>query len=245
MTASTRSRSATTRGSSAARRGRARTTPADPRARARRGARRRRGGSASAAAIPARISVGRLGLDRPLEVVAEQPEPAQIALVAAEALVRRAPPSTRPRSMYAFGSSAVACGAQRYVTASMNVGPSPARAARDRLARRLVDGEHVAAVDARARNPVAGRLVDERLGLRLRRERRRDRPLVVVAEEDERRAHHGGEVRALVEGALGGGAVAEERRARRRARRFSRLPQASPAACGTWVAIGTQIEARL
>src|SRR3712207_21065 len=30
--------------------------------------------------------------------------------------------------MYARGSSAVACGAARYVTASMNVGPSPARA---------------------------------------------------------------------------------------------------------------------
>ena len=83
--------------------------------------------------------------------------------------------------------------------------------ARDRLPRRLVDGEHVAAVDPQARDAVADRLVDERVGLRLRRERRRDRPLVVVAEEDERRAHHGGEVRALVEGALGGGAVAEER----------------------------------
>ena len=88
--------------------------------------------------------------------------------------------------------------------------PLAGAGARDRVARRLVDGEHVAAVDARPRDPVAGRLVDERLGARLRRERRRDRPLVVVAEEDERRAHHGGEVGALVERALGGGAVAEE-----------------------------------
>ena len=35
------------------------------------------------------------------------------------------------------------------------------------------------------------------------------------------------------------------RSARRRVSPRSRLPQASPAACGTWVAIGTQIEARL
>jgi hypothetical protein len=33
--------------------------------------------------------------------------------------------------MYADGSSAVACGAARYVTASMKVGPSPARARAD------------------------------------------------------------------------------------------------------------------
>ena len=127
--------------------------------------------------------------------------------------------------MYAFGSSAVACGAARYVTASMKRRPLAARAARDGLARRLVDGEHVAAVDARARNPVAGGLVDERLGPRLRGERRRDRPLVVVAEEDERRAHHGREVGALVERALGGGAVAEEGRARRRSRPSAACPR--------------------
>ena len=125
--------------------------------------------------------------------------------------------------MYAFGSSAVACGAERYVTASMKLGPSPARPARDRLPRGLVDGEHVTAVDPRAGDAVAGRLVDQRLCLRLRRERCRDRPLVVVAEEDERRAHHGGEVRAFVEGTLGGGAVAEERQ---RAGRLTAQPLA-------------------
>ena len=46
--------------------------------------------------------------------------------------------------------------------------------------------------------------------MRLRRQRRRDRPLVVVAEEDERCLHHAGEVRALVERALTRRAVAEE-----------------------------------
>ena len=45
--------------------------------------------------------------------------------------------------------------------------------------------------------------------MRLRLERRRDRPLVVVAEEDQRRLHHRSEVGALVEGALARGAVAE------------------------------------
>ena len=94
--------------------------------------------------------------------------------------------STRSRSMYAFGSSAVACGAARYVTASMNVGPVAGPCALDRLARRLVDGEHVTAVDPHARHAVADGFVRERLGGRLRLERRRDRPLVVVAEEDER-----------------------------------------------------------
>ena len=100
--------------------------------------------------------------------------------------------------------------------------------ARDGLARRLVDGEHVAAVDAHARHPVADRLVGERLGARLRGERRRDRPLVVVAEEDERRLHHGGEVRALVERALGGRAVAEVRDRARRSRRAASCPRRDP-----------------
>ena len=45
--------------------------------------------------------------------------------------------------------------------------------------------------------------------MRLRRQRRRDRPLVVVAEEDQRRLHHRGEVRAFVERALARRAVAE------------------------------------
>src|SRR3954454_7954769 len=52
----------------------------------------------------------------------------------------------------------------------------------DSLARCLVDGEDVAAVDADTGDAVTRGLVDERLRLRLRRDRRRDRPLVVVAE---------------------------------------------------------------
>ncbi len=91
----------------------------------------------------------------------------------------------------------------------MKVGPSPARARVRRLDGRLVDGEHVTAVDAQTRHPVAGRLVGERLRAGLCGERRRDRPLVVVAEENDRRAHDGGEVRTLVEGALGCRSVTE------------------------------------
>ena len=93
----------------------------------------------------------------------------------------------------------------------MKVGPAAGARPLDRLARRLVDREHVAAVDAHARHSVADGLVDERLGVRLRLERRRDRPLVVVAEEDQRRLHHGREVGAFVEGALARRAVAEVR----------------------------------
>src|SRR5436853_115527 len=87
--------------------------------------------------------------------------------------------------------------------------PQLGEVARDRVARRLVDGEHVTAVDAHARDSVADRLVGQRLGGRLRGQRRRDRPLVVVAEENDGGAHDGGEVRAFVERALGGGSVAE------------------------------------
>ena len=127
--------------------------------------------------------------------------------------------------MYAFGSSAVACGAARYVTASMNVGPSPARARSTRLARRLVARRARRAPSTRsAGHPVAGRLVGERLGRGLRLDRRRDRPAVVVAEEDQRRAHHGREVRALVERALGGRAVAEVGDRARRPRRAAACP---------------------
>ena len=63
----------------------------------------------------------------------------------------------------------------------MNVGPPPEARALDRLARRLEHGEHIPAVDAHARHPVARSLVRERLGTRLRGVRRRDRRAVVVA----------------------------------------------------------------
>src|SRR5579871_1485688 len=48
----------------------------------------------------------------------------------------------------------------------------------DRVARGLLDREHVEAVDGDAGDAVADRLVGERAGLRLRLERRRDRPAV-------------------------------------------------------------------
>src|SRR6185437_9988637 len=57
-------------------------------------------------------------------------------------------------------------------------------------------------VDAHAGHAVPDGLVDERGRARLRRERRRDRPLIVVAEEHARRLHDAREVRALVERAL-------------------------------------------
>ena len=146
-------------------------------------------GSASAAAMPARISLGGLGLDRRVELVAEHAEPAQVALVAAEALVL----------LLLLDALEVDVRA-RIVGRRMRRGavrdrlderrPAAGARALDRLPRRLVDREHVAAVDAHAGHPVADRLVGERLGARLRGERRRDRPLVVVAEEDERRLHH-------------------------------------------------------
>src|SRR6266566_6808831 len=60
--------------------------------------------------------------------------------------------------------------------------PASCAGALDRLPRRLVHREHVPAVHAHAGHPVADGLVGERLGARLRLERRRDRPLVFVAE---------------------------------------------------------------
>ena len=98
----------------------------------------------------------------------------------------------------------------------------------DGLARRLVHGEHVAAVDAHAGHAVADSLVGERLGTRLRGERRRDRPLVVVAEQDERRLHDRGEVRALVERALATSRRRRSTRSRRSTRRAASSPTRAP-----------------
>src|SRR5579884_4135510 len=81
----------------------------------------------------------------------------------------------------------------------------------DGLPRRLVHREHVAAVDAHAGHPVPDGLVGERLRARLRLDRGRDRPLVVVAEEDQRRLHDSREIRALVERTFARRAVAEVR----------------------------------
>ncbi len=152
--------------------------------------------------------VERLRLDRRLEVVVEDPAPPQIALVAAEALVLLL--LLDPLEVDVDARVVGGRVRRRPVADRLDQRRPAARApALDRLARRLEHREHVAAVHAHARDPVAGRLGGDRLRPRLRAHRRRDRPLVVVAEEDERRAHHGREVRALVEGALARRAVAE------------------------------------
>src|SRR3954468_2527594 len=148
--------------------------------------------------------------DRLGEVVSEQACPAEVALVAPEALVLP----------FELDALSVDVGA-RIVGRRMRSAPvghrfdergalAGARAC-ERVARGLVDSQHVAPVDAYSRHPVAGRLVDERSRTGLGRERRRDRPAVVVTEENDGGGHDGGEVGALVEGALRGGAVAEER----------------------------------
>src|SRR5215218_213452 len=143
------------------------------------------------------------------ELVGEDAEAAQVALVPADTLVAlllldALEVDVRGRVVSSrVGRGAVADGLDERR-------PFARPRALNRLARRLVDGEHVEPVDASSRHPVAQRLVRERLRRGLRRERRRDRPAVVVAEENQRRAHHAGEVGALVERALRGRAVAEE-----------------------------------
>src|SRR5215210_1879816 len=153
--------------------------------------------------------VCRVALDLLLELVVEDAGAPQVALVAADALVR-----TRLLDALQIDVRARIVGGgvrRRAIGNGLDEGrPLPGATAGDGFARSLVDREHVAAVHAEAWNPVAGGLVDEGLGTRLVGERGGDRPVVVVAEQDDRRAHHGGEVGALVEGALGGGAVAEE-----------------------------------
>src|SRR4051812_4266496 len=132
----------------------------------------------------------------------EHAEPLQVALVTADALVLlllldALEVDVRLRVV----SRGVRRGAIRH---RLDEGrPAAGARALHRLARRLVHGEDVTAVDADAGHAVAGRLVGQRLRVRLRGEGRRDRPLVVVAEEDERRLRDGCEVRALVERALG------------------------------------------
>src|SRR5581483_11625064 len=133
--------------------------------------------------------LGRFVPDRLVEVVAENPEPAEIALVAAEALVL---PLLLDALEVDVRARIVGGRVRRGAVRDSFDERRPAAAARtfDGLARRLVHGEDVAPVDAHARNAVARGLVDERGSVRLRRERRRDRPAVVVAEENRRRLHH-------------------------------------------------------
>src|SRR3954447_4337579 len=131
----------------------------------------------------------------------EHAEPAEVRVVAADALV----------ALLLLDAVEIDVGARivgrRMRGSAVRDGlderrPASLARALDRFARRLVHSEHVAAFDAHPRHPVADGLVGERLGVRLRLERRRDRPVVVVAEEDQRLLHHRGEVGALVEGAL-------------------------------------------
>src|SRR5690348_7082305 len=102
----------------------------------------------------------RLVPDRRVEVVAEDAEPAQVALVAAEALV----PLLLLDALEVDVDARVVGGRVRRRAIRDRFDERRAAAAAralDRLARRLEDGEHVAAVDADPRHPVAGRLVDE------------------------------------------------------------------------------------
>src|SRR3954454_6257044 len=150
----------------------------------------------------------RLRLDLLGGRVVEHTEAAEVGVVAADALV----------ALLLLDAVEVDVGA-RVVGRGMRRGtvgdglderrPVTGASPRGRLASRLVHREHVAAVDAHARHPVADGLVGKSLGARLRLERRRDRPLVVVAEKNQRRLHDRREVGALVEGSLARRAVAE------------------------------------
>src|SRR5437868_1656461 len=133
--------------------------------------------------------------------VVDQPEPLQEPLVLSDALARAFlldPLLVDVRARIVGGRVRRGAVVHRLDERRAVAGARPL----DGGARGLVDGEHVETVDPHARDAVADRLVGERVGARLRLERRRDRPLVVVADEDGRRVHHGGEVHALVEGAL-------------------------------------------
>src|SRR5918994_2342168 len=154
--------------------------------------------------------VGGLGLDLLVERVVQDPLAAEVAGEAADALVR---PLLLDPLQVDVGLRVVRRRVRRGAVADrFDEGRSAAAAgAGHRLAGGLEDGENVATVHPQPGDPVARRLVGERLRAGLVGERRRDRPLVVVAQKDERCPHDGGEVGALVECAFGGGAVTEER----------------------------------
>src|SRR5581483_8806964 len=123
--------------------------------------------------LPHRLE--RLVLDLLGGGVVEHTEPAEVRVVAADALVAfllldAVEVDVRARIVGSgVGSSAIRHGLDE---------GRPASATRplDRLSRRLVDGEDVSPVDPHARHPVADGLVGEGLRMRLRLERRRDRP---------------------------------------------------------------------
>ena len=80
----------------------------------------------------------------------------------------------------------------------------------ERAADRVLDGEHVVAVDDLTRHAVAGRAVGQILDRPLRAPVGGERELVVLADEDDRQLPRRSEVHPLVRRALPGGAVAEE-----------------------------------
>ena len=91
------------------------------------------------------------------------------------------------------------------------MGPSPLRARSNGLAGRLVDGQHVVAVDVDSGHSVA-RAAAGHAGVGRRvREGHLGRELVVLADEEHRQLPDAGHVEPFVEGAVVDGAVAEER----------------------------------
>src|SRR5580765_5295821 len=146
--------------------------------------------------------------------------------------------------MYAFGSSAVACGAARYVTASMNVGPPPERA--------RSTASHVASYTA-STSPPSTRTP----GIPYPAALSANVSARVCADSGVEIAHW-----LLLQKRMSGAPVTAAKLAPSwkapsdvapspkyaiatvdSPRSF--FPHASPAACGTCVAIGTQIEATL
>ena len=115
---------------------------------------------------PRAHDVGRLGLDLLVERVMEDPLPAQIAGETTDALVRTLLLDALEvdvglrivRRRVRRGTLGDRCDEAR---------PLPGAGAGNGNAGGLVDREHVAAVDARPRDAVAGRLVDERVRPRL------------------------------------------------------------------------------
>src|SRR5262249_161030 len=168
------------------------------------------GGRASVRSCDPRTNrVGGFGADRLGEVLVHDPRASQIALEAADALALLLVLDALEidvRTRIVRGRVRGGAIRERLDERRSLAGAG----ARNRLARRLVDGERVRPVHPNPGHPVADCLVSERLRARLCLERRRDRPLAVVAEQDQRRGRDGGEVRAFVERALRGRAVAEE-----------------------------------
>src|SRR5215218_2614226 len=143
------------------------------------------------------------------ELVVDHADPAEVALVTAEALVF-------PLALDAVGVDVRARVVGRCVWGAtvgdrLDEGRTlSGTGAHEGFSGRFVHGEHVTAVHPYPGYPVADGLVRQRLGPGLSRERSGNRPVVVVAEQHDRGLHDRGEVGPFVKGALRGGAVAEE-----------------------------------